>query len=98
MRDIQRPLPTDRQADAVQRQRVLFAYPPQEVMKRPAGHHVVFRVHLEKAQIRSGLEHLTKMLALEPQPCPWRQPAISGEGGGIQHVGGPQADAIRTWL
>ncbi len=49
---IQRPFGTDGQADTVQRQRILLADQTEKMMKRTAGHHVVFGVDFEETDVR----------------------------------------------
>ena len=52
----------DRQAHAMQGKRIERAYALQEVMRRTAGSHVVLGMHLEPADIGSGLEDMPMML------------------------------------
>ena len=54
----------------MQRQRVLRANQTQVVMKRAAGHHVVFGMHFKKTDIGAGVEHFGEVLVLQPQPGP----------------------------
>jgi hypothetical protein len=44
------------------------------MMKRAAGHHVVFGVDFEETDVRLSTEHFTKVLGLEPQPGAGREP------------------------
>ena len=70
---IERAFAANRQADAMNRQRVMFADQAQIVMERAAGDHVVFGMHLKEPDIRAGLEYIHKVLGLEPQPRTWRE-------------------------
>ena len=65
MLTIERRSRADRQADAVNRQRIEFAQRAELRMRRSAGAHVVLRVHLEEAdRLRRG-EDVAKMRRLE---------------------------------
>ena len=63
----------DRQTDAMQRQRIVFAHPRQEVVERTAVDHVVLGVHFEEADVRARGQHLAKVLGLEPDAGASRQ-------------------------
>src|SRR5437868_14399472 len=71
---VQRTFSANRQADAMQRQRILLADQSQEVMERAASDHVVFSVNFEETEVGPGTEHFTKVLGLEPQSGAARQP------------------------
>src|SRR5712675_537559 len=62
---IERPHRTDRQPDAMHRQRIAFAQRAELRVRRPAGAHVVLGVNLEESdRLRSG-EDVVKMRRLE---------------------------------
>ena len=65
MRLVQRPRRADRQADAVQRQRVTLADGVEAAMRRAARAHVVFRVDLEKPKLRARFHDRLEVLGLE---------------------------------
>ena len=65
MRLVERSGRADRQADAVQRQRVKLADGVEAAMRRAARAHVVFRVDLEKPKLRPGFDDRLEMLGLE---------------------------------
>jgi len=57
---------SDRQADAMHRQRIERADAFQEVMRRTAGSHVVLGMDLEPADIGSGVEDVPLVFGLQP--------------------------------
>src|SRR6266550_8277248 len=62
---IERPHRTNRQPDAMHRQRIAFAQRAELRVRRPAGAHVVLGVNLEESdRLRSG-EDVVKMRRLE---------------------------------
>jgi hypothetical protein len=74
---IQRAYRADRQAHAMQRQRIKLADRRKITMRRPARAHVIFGMNLEKADIRGGFKHCAPMFGAQPdtaarrkrQPC-----------------------------
>ena len=66
MRLVERPGRADRQADAVQRQRIELADRVQAAMWRAARAHIVFRVDFEKPKLWPRLDDRLEMLGLEP--------------------------------
>ena len=92
MRRVQRPGRTDRQAHAVQRQRVALGDCRQHAVRRPAIAHVVLGMHLEEADIRRLGQDGVAVLRLEAQPGAWGQ----GVGTGlIGHRSSPGGSAER---
>src|SRR5258708_5335682 len=73
---IERPIGTDRQPDAVQRQRVLLANGRQITVRRAARAHVIFRMNLEEADVRPGLDDRAIVLGLKAD-APTRRNGIS---------------------
>ena len=65
MLTIERRGRSDRQADAVNRQRIAFAERAELRMRRSAGAHIVLRVHLEEADRLRRCEDVAKMRRLE---------------------------------
>ena len=65
MRAVQRSGRADREADAVQRERIAFADRLEPPVRRPARAHVVLGVDFEEAEVRAGLEDGVEMLGLE---------------------------------
>src|SRR6266513_4231773 len=62
---IERPHRTNRQPDAMHRQRIAFAQRAELRVRRPSGAHVVLGVNLEESdRLRSG-EDVVKMRGLE---------------------------------
>src|SRR5262245_14169493 len=60
---------TDRQADAVNRQRIVGANSMQEMMRRTAGAHVILGVDLEEIDPAGTGENVVCVLVLEPHAC-----------------------------
>src|SRR6266478_9773515 len=69
---IERPIGTDRQPDAVQRQRVLLANGRQITVRRASRAHVIFRMNLKEADVRPGLDDRAVVLGLEADAAPRR--------------------------
>ena len=90
MRLVQRPRRADRQADAVQRQRVTLADGVEAAMRRAARAHVVFRVDLEKSKLRARFHDRLEMLGLESDADARRagRPRISTIGVGHARLQG----------
>ena len=65
MRAVQRFGRTDRQANAVQRERIAFADRLEPPVWRTAGAHIVLSVDFEEAEIRAPLENGVEMFGLE---------------------------------
>src|SRR5262245_6268445 len=63
---IKRLRTADREADSVERQRVVAPYAAQHVMWRPAGTHIVLRVHLEPADVGPVSENGVIVLMFQP--------------------------------
>ncbi len=63
---VERPGRADRQADAMQRQRIAFPDRVEAAMRRAAAAHVVFRVNFEKSKLGTGVDDRLEMLGLEP--------------------------------
>ncbi len=63
---VERPGRADRQADAVQRQRIKLADRVEAAMRRAARAHIVFRVDFEKPKLWTRLDDRLEMLGLEP--------------------------------
>ena len=62
---IERPHRSNRQPDAMHRQRIMFAQCAELRVRRSAGAHVILRVYLEESdRLRSG-EDVMKMCRLE---------------------------------
>src|SRR5690606_35260657 len=57
---------SDRQTDAVKRERVPLAYPLEEMMRRTACAHVVLGMNLEPADGGQAVENVPVMLRLQP--------------------------------
>ena len=68
VRAIEGPVRPDRQADAMQRERVTLANRGQVPVRRAAGAHIIFRMNFKKAHIGPRLEDLAIVLRLEPDP------------------------------
>ena len=81
MRPVERTGGPERQADAVQRQRVVFADGGEIAMRRSARPHVVLGMDLEPAECRPAIENLEIMLWLEPDPGRSRDRGRSTPGG-----------------
>src|SRR5882724_1424504 len=83
---IERPHRTNRQPDAMHRQRIAFAQRAELRVRRPAGAHVVLGVNLEESdRLRSG-EDVVKMRGLE---------ADAGTRGQIRDDGHSYIPAVR---
>ena len=65
MRSIERPNRSDRQADAVDRDRMARANVGKQAMRRPPVAHVVFRMHFEKVDAARTRNDAGRMLAFE---------------------------------
>ena len=65
MSAVERPGRADREADAVQRQRIELADRIEAAMRRAARAHIVLRVDLEKPKLRTRVEDRLEMLGLE---------------------------------
>jgi hypothetical protein len=65
MRFVERPRRADREADAVQRQRIARADRLEPAVRRAAVAHVIFRMNLEKSEVGSLREDRVDMLGLE---------------------------------
>jgi hypothetical protein len=63
---VERPSGADRQADAVQRQRIGLADHGQATVRRPTGAHVVLRVDFEEADLGQRVHDFAVVLMLEP--------------------------------
>ncbi len=85
---VERPVGADREPDAVQRQRVALADRGQVAMRRPAGAHVVLRVHLEEAEVGAALEDVAIVLRLQPHARARRDRHFS-------HLSSPPAELTR---
>ena len=75
MRLVEWALPPDRQADAVQRKRIVLSDRGEIAVWRPAVAHVVFGVHLEEADIGLAVEDFAIMLRLQAEACARRKHA-----------------------
>ncbi len=69
---VERPRGADREADAMQRQRIALANGGKVAMRRTAGAHVVLGVDLEEADIGRAIEDRGVVLGLEADAGPWR--------------------------
>ena len=82
VRAVERTFGADRQADAMQRQRIAVADRRQIAVRRPAGAHVVLGVDLEPADIRLLGQDRRVVLGLQADAGPRRQcllaPAVFG--------------------
>ncbi len=74
MRLVERANASDRQPDAVQRQRVVLADAAEEVMEGPAVDHVVLGVHFEESDVRARVEHVPEVFGLQADAGASRQP------------------------
>jgi hypothetical protein len=63
---IERGCTADRQADTVDRQRMISANPVQEVMRRTARAHVVLGVNLEEIDAAGAGQDVVAMLGFKP--------------------------------
>src|SRR5690606_26705294 len=79
MRAVERLRRTDRQPDPMDRQGVALAQGPQLRMRRTARPHIVFRMHLKKAERLRRLDDLSKMLGLEADAGQRRQTGLAHE-------------------
>ena len=62
---VERSIGADRQADAVERQRISFADRRQIAVRRASRAHVVFGMHLEETDVGQGFDNRAIMLGLE---------------------------------
>src|SRR5271166_3046268 len=62
---VERAWRADRQAHAVQKERITFANRFEPPVRRSAGAHVVLRMHFEEAECGTALDHRVEMLGLE---------------------------------
>ncbi|GGH49861.1 hypothetical protein GCM10010975_02480 [Comamonas phosphati] len=83
---VQRPLGTDGQAHAMQRQGVVFTDRRQIAMGRAAGTHVVFRVDFKEADIGPRLKDEPIVVGLEADARPGGNAPPGGSGAGFRRL------------
>lgn len=73
---VQRAIAADRQAEAVERQRILLADGRKVAMRRPSRTHVVLGMDLEETDIRRRIDDQAIVLGLEPYSPAWWDSAV----------------------